>query len=175
MPSDSALNSPTTLYMVDLEDYRSELTSNLSDAWAIENIQKAQAHQKHQYDKHSKEPTLSVGDRVMVYMPHSVSGKAWKLARPFYGSYRILSLTSTNAEVIDKPDSESIFVALNRVRLCYPELPSKSLSEQKSKRSQTKKPKSERIAAIPAPECTTGQVTRSMSKRAAQMQAQQNT
>ena len=35
MPSDSALNSPTTPYMVDLEDYRSELTSNLSDAWAI--------------------------------------------------------------------------------------------------------------------------------------------
>ena len=32
MPSDSALNSPTTPYMVDLEDYRSELTSNLSDA-----------------------------------------------------------------------------------------------------------------------------------------------
>ena len=32
MPSDSALNSPTTPYMVDLEDYKSELTSNLSDA-----------------------------------------------------------------------------------------------------------------------------------------------
>ena len=116
-----------------------------------------------------KEPTLSVGDRVMVYMPHSVSGKAWKMARAFYGPYRILSLTSTNTEVklIDKPDSESIFVALNRVRLCYPELPSKSWSGQKSKRSQTKKPKSERTAATPAPECTTGRVTRSMSKRAA--------
>ena len=95
---------------------------------------KAQAHQKHQYDKHSKELTLSVGDRVMVYMPHSVSGKAWKLVRPFYGPYRVLSLTTTNAEVA-KLDSESIFVALNRVRLCYPELPSKSWSGQKSKRS----------------------------------------
>ena len=110
----------------------------------------------------------------MVYMPHSVSGKAWKLARPFYGPYRVLSLTPTNAEVklIDKPDSDPIFVALNRVRLCYPELPSKSWSGQKSKRSHTKKSKSKQAtAATPIPERTTGPVTRSMSKRAAQMQA----
>ena len=59
----------------------------------------------------------------MVHMPQSVSGIVWKLARPFYGPYRVLSLTSTNAEVklIDKLDSECN-VALNRVRLCYPEL-----------------------------------------------------
>ena len=114
IPSESALN------------YKSELTSSLSGAWKIAqaNIQDAQVHQKHQYDKYSKE---AVGDRVMVHMPQSVSGKAWKLARPFYGPYHVLSLTLTNAEVklIDKPDSESIFVALNRVRFCYPELPSK--------------------------------------------------
>ena len=138
VPSNSALNSLSTPCMVDLEDYKSELTSNLSDAWAIarENIQEAQAHQKRQYDKHSKESTLSIGDRVMVYMPQSVSGKDWKLASPFYGPYHVLSLTPTNAEVklIDKPDSDSIFVALNRVRLCYPELPSKSWSGQKAKR-----------------------------------------
>lgn len=175
IPSESALSSPSTPYMVDLEDYKSELTNNLSDAWAIAraNIQEAQACQKRQYDKHSKEPTLSIGDRVMVYMPHSVSGKAWKLARPFYGPYRVLSLTPTNAEVklVDKPDSGSIFVALNRVRLCYPELPSKSWSGQKSKRSYTRKSK-EVTAAKPAPERITGPVTRSMSKRAAQMQPQ---
>ena len=122
--------------MVDLEDYKSELASNLSDAWTIAraNIQEAQTHQKRQYDKHSKESTLSVGDRVMVYMPQSVSGQAWKLARPFYGPYRVISLTQTTAEVrlIDKPDSDSIFVALNRARLCYPELPNLSWSGQKS-------------------------------------------
>ena len=155
--------------MVDLEDYKSELANNLSDAWAIAraNTQEAQAHQKRQYDKHSKESTLSIGDRVMVYMPHSVSGKAWKLARPFYGPYRVISLTPTNAEVklIDKPNSDSIFVALNRVRFCYPELPSKSWSGQKSKRSTSK---SKQTPAMPAPERTTGPVTRSMTKRAAQ-------
>lgn len=68
-PSELALNSLSTPYMVDLEDYKSELTSNLSDAWAVArtNIQEAQAHQKRQYDKHSKESTLSIGNKVMVY------------------------------------------------------------------------------------------------------------
>ena len=141
IPSESALNSPSSpIYiMVDLEDYKSELTSSLSGAWKIAraNIQDAQVHQKHQYDKHSKESKLAVGDRVMVHMPQSVSGKAWKLARPFYGPYCVLSLTSTNAEVrlyicSTKPSP------LNRVRLCYPELPSKLWSVQKPKRTPGK-------------------------------------
>ena len=51
----------------------------------------------------------------MVHMPGEVKGKSWKLARPFHGPYRVLSLTPTNAEVrlVDRPTSESIFVALN--------------------------------------------------------------
>ena len=108
-------------------------------------------------------------------MPHSVSGKAWKLARPFCGPYRVLSLTPTNAEdkLVDKPDSDPIFVALNRVRLCYPELPSKSWSGQKPKRSHTKKSKLKQATAVsPVPEHTTGPVTRSMSKCVAQMKVQ---
>ena len=35
----------------------------------------------------------------MVYMPGDVSGKKWKIARPYHGPYRILSVTPTNAEV----------------------------------------------------------------------------
>ena len=80
--SESALNSPSSpYYMIDLEDYKSEVTSSLSGAWEIArtNVQDAEVHQKHQYDKHSKESKLAVGDRVMVHMPQSVSGKVWKL------------------------------------------------------------------------------------------------
>ena len=95
------------------------------------------------------------------------------MARPFYGPYRVLPLTPTNAEVklIDKLDSNSIFMALNRVRLCYPELPNKSWSGQKAKRSQ-KKSRSEQPNTISVPERTTGPVTRSLTKRAAQIQVQ---
>ena len=56
-----------------------------------------------------------------IYMPSEVQGKAWKLARPFHGPYRVIDLTPNNAEVslIDQPKDQSIFVSLNRIRLCY--------------------------------------------------------
>ena len=81
----------------------------------------------------------------MVYMPNEKKGTTWKLARPFYGPYRIVDITPTNAEVrlIDKPDGQSIFVALNRVRLCYPELPDKSWSGKTRKRTQKKSQQAE--------------------------------
>ena len=71
--------------------------------------------QKQNYDRHSKEIQYKTGDRVMVYMPSAVKGKAWKLTRPFHGPYRVLATTPTNLEVkpVDKPDAESIFVSLD--------------------------------------------------------------
>ena len=45
------------------------------------------------------------------------------MARPFHGPYRVLGVTSTNAEVrlVDDPKGESIFVFLNRVCKGYTE------------------------------------------------------
>ena len=126
IPTEMALTQPTTLYQVEFPDYRAELVAHLSDAWALahQNIKLAQVKQKTQYDKHSKETKLRVGDRVMVYMPGEVKGKAWKFARPYHGPYRLLSITPTNAEVrlIDCPDEKSKFVPLDHVRSCYPEM-----------------------------------------------------
>lgn len=61
---------------------------------------------------------MEVGDRVMVHMPGSVKGKVWKLARPFHGPYRVISVTPTNAEVwlVDQPGADAIFVSLSKVR-----------------------------------------------------------
>ena len=64
------------------------------------------------------------------HMPHDTTGKAAKLARPFFGPYHITSITSTNADsevrLIDKPDDPAIFVSLSHVRPCYSELPNSS-------------------------------------------------
>ena len=59
----------------------------------------------------------------MVFMPSETTGKDRKLARPYHGPYRVVSLTATNAEVklIENPKESSIFVALDRLRKCYPE------------------------------------------------------
>ena len=78
---------------------------------ALENICRAQRKQKKFYDRHSGEAKYQVGERVMVYMPGEVSGKKWKIARPYHGPYRILSVTPTNAEVqlIESPAEPSLW------------------------------------------------------------------
>ena len=79
LPTASVLNHVRSPYIVATE---TALTVGLSEAWS-----NAQEKQKCNYDKHAKELHYKHGDRVMVYMPSAVKGKAWKLARPFYGPY----------------------------------------------------------------------------------------
>ena len=68
-------------------------------------------------------PKFLVGDRVMVFMPSETVGKNRKLARPYHGPYRVVHITPSNAEVrlIEHPTEPSIFVAIERLRKCYPE------------------------------------------------------
>lgn len=123
LPTQQALTPPSSLYLVDLEDYKSALVSNLSHAWqsAIANIQHVQLQQKTQYDHKAKETALHVCHCVLVYMPAEVKGKAWKLSRPYYGPYTVVSLTGYDAEVQFSSDP-SIFVALDRVHPCPKEV-----------------------------------------------------
>ena len=172
IPTETALTQPTTLYQVEFPDYRAELVAHLSDAWALahQNIKLAQVKQKTQYDKHSKETKLRVGDRVMVYMPGEVKGKAWKFARPYYGPYRLLSITPTNAEVrlVDRPDEKSKFVPLDCVRSCYPEMTDSVWTGHHSKRRCKPTPraaKQARAANCRDAQIRGGPVTRSMASR----------
>ena len=142
-PVEEALACPTTVYTLDVDDYKSELVRGLSDAWdaAKQSIKLAQEHQKANYNRHAKDRKYRVGDRVMVHMPHKSTGKAAKLARPFFGSYRIINITPTNAEVrlVDKPDENSIFVSLSRVRPCYAELPNVSWKGHTPRKTRNKR------------------------------------
>ena len=130
LPTGTQLDGARTEYLVDMDDYRTELVMSMAKAKkiALENICRAQRKQKEFYDRHSGETTYHVGERVMVYMPGTVSGKRWKIARPYHGPYRVINITPTNAEVqlVENPVEPSIFVALSRLRRCYPELPNTS-------------------------------------------------
>ena len=143
LPTEAMLNTPRTCYQVDLEDYKTDLVANFSEAWQLarQNVQQAQKKQKQYYDQKTKEPQYRVGDRVFVHMPGAVQGKAWKFSRPFYGPYRILELTHTNASVrpVDRPQESSIFVSLNRLRRCPRELPDVSWPG-KGRRGRRKRP-----------------------------------
>ena len=85
LPSEEALSQPSTPYMVDVDDYKTELVTGMTDAWKLagEHIKEAQQWQKRQYDRRSKELDLKIGDRVMVYMSQEKKGKSRKVARPY--------------------------------------------------------------------------------------------
>ncbi len=127
LPLDSTLAQPPSRYQVDLQDYRTEVTTGLHTAWrmARTKIAEAQEHYKKQYDKKAKQPAYRVGDRVFIHMPQMQQGKLRKLARPYCGPYRVEAVTPTNirAVPVDKPNAEPI---LRRVRPSYPELPNVS-------------------------------------------------
>ena len=102
----------------------------------------------------------------MVYMPAKVKGKDRKIAHPYHGPYRVLSLTPTNAEVrlIDDPTNEPIFVALERIRLCYPEQGGTTWTGRQKKKRRSKRTKTQgEPSSVPPSAPRSGPVTRSMT------------
>ena len=73
LPTLDSLSRERTPYMVDLDDYKLDLTTGLADVWKLAQI--AQGRQKVTYDRSSKESTVKVGQRVMVHMPSELQGK----------------------------------------------------------------------------------------------------
>ena len=176
IPTSTVLSQSRSVYAVDIDDYKSEFATNLSEAWKLarSNIEQAQTRQKKQYDKRAREVDLREGDRVMVYMPAAVQGKDHKLARPYHGPYRVLTVTPTNAEVrlISDPTASSIFVALSRVRQCYPEQGDATWigGHGKKRKARKSKVKQTDTTDTPADDASTsprtGPVTRAMARQA---------
>ena len=123
-------------------------------------VESAQSKQKKAYDRKANDHHFQVGDRVMIHMPGTVAGKSWKLARPYHGPYRVISVTPTNVEarLVDDVDADSIFVSVNRVRLCPPNLPDNVwIGKKKHRRSRPQN------VVVERPTERAGPVTRSMT------------
>ena len=77
----------------------------------------------------------------MVFMPSDCQGKERKLAQPFHGPYRVVTVSSNTAEVrlVDRPNGESICVSLDRVRRCYQEQGNTLWKGPRSSRKKSKK------------------------------------
>ena len=169
LPTGSLLEQSPVAYPVDAEDYRTELVSTLikTRELALESIQKAQEKQRRFYDRQSRNPKFQVGDRVMVFMPSETIGKDRKLARPYHGPYRVINITPTNAEVqlIQYPSEPTIFVAIDRLRKCYPEQPNDCwLGKKKIPKKKARPSNSEPAVGPPQEPPRRGPVTRSMKK-----------
>ena len=110
---------------------------------------------------------MKVGDIVMIHMPGTVKGKAWKLVKPFHGKYRVVSVTPTNAEVklANQTGIDAIiFVSLSRVHPCYSEMADVSWSGNSKSRKKTRKQTNKFVTTTNnVNPHTSGPVTRSMT------------
>ena len=127
-PTEAEYLAPTTLTHTDVKDYREELVHSLSTArcLAAENIQKAQARYKYQYDKTAKEIEYSVGDWVLVRFPQEEVGRGRKLSRPWHGPYRVIGVSKPDVTVIKVyfPQEKQVQVHATRVKPCPDNFPS---------------------------------------------------
>lgn len=109
-----------------INDYKSEVAQDLQSAWEVarQNVEKAQKRQKKYYDRHAREVTYKVGQRVFLYTPSAKSGQSYKFALPYKGPFRILGVKDNVAEIqnIDQPTAEVLRVALSRLRHCPKEI-----------------------------------------------------
>ena len=122
LPTETILSPPVDRQIVELDDYKSVMVHEMGSAWkqALQAVGKAQRQQKQQYDKSANDFKFSIGDRVFVCMPALKTGHRRKLACPFEGPYRVVSVYPKGVEVrlVEKLRSQPIRVALNRVRHC---------------------------------------------------------
>ena len=101
------------------DDYITELTRKMSEAWscAKKHVEKAQAEQERSHDRQACPAVFQEGDRVFVFMPAAQSGKGYKLSRPFHTPYCVVRVVDNGLEVrpVDQPQAALIRLALDCV------------------------------------------------------------
>ena len=103
LPGEEALSTKKSPYIVDLDDYKIELMTSLTEVWEMTAgtcISKAQKAQKSTRTK----PSQTHSTRVMVFMPNKATGKMRKLARLHFGPYHVLETHANGVTVrpVDK-------------------------------------------------------------------------
>ena len=121
LPAETTITPPPTRTEICIDNYKAEVLHNMQEAWKLarKNIKKVQKRQKN-YDRHARQPTYQVGDRVFVYVPSAKSGKAYKFALPYKGPYCVLDISDNVAclQLVDQPKSDTIHVAISLLRHC---------------------------------------------------------
>ena len=128
LPTQTVLSSKKTRHDCNLKEYGASLARRTAEAWedARKCIGKAQKRQKNCYDRKARPPRFGVGDRVFLFKPADKTGPLRKFARPYHGPYRVVEMDLNTARIrrIDRPEEDTILVALDRLRACPEELAS---------------------------------------------------
>lgn len=127
-PTEAEFLTPTAPVQTDVNDYCKDLVHSLAKARQIaaENIQKAQARYKLQYDKTAKDIEYSVGDWVLVRFPQEETGRLRKLSRPWHGPYRVVQVRKPDVTAVKVyfPQEKTIQIHATRVKPCPDGFPS---------------------------------------------------
>ena len=120
-------------------------TVAVDEAWELarKNVAKAQKRQKTVYDCKIRPAQFQEGERVFLYKPAEKTGHARKFARAFHGPYRIVELTSCNAKIqrVDRPEDDTILVALERLRRCPEEVADDYMPPDRGRRRTRLRPR----------------------------------
>ena len=125
-PTEAAFLPEETQGYTDISEYREEVVLSLASAreLAAANIEKAQQHYKHQYDRHAIAVNYRVGDLVLVKFPQEESGKNRKLSRPWHGPYRVTQRNDPDLTVTKQFFPEEGTIQIHQLRVCpCPQLP----------------------------------------------------
>ena len=143
LPTDTAMYPKKTRKMVDLKEYGVELASHMSEAWdlARQCVRKAQKRQKEYYDRKVRLPSFRVGDRVFLFKPADKTGPTRKFARPYHGPFRVVEMNVNTAKIrrVDRPDEDTLLVAVDRLRHCPTEVPDTFWPPAKQRGKKTEK------------------------------------
>lgn len=116
LPIDAAINQKISSKYVDAEDYAKLMENNFAIAWKIAKlIERAQRHQKKQYDQRAHVEQLKINDIVSLYNAVIHVGKSQKLISKWIGT---LFLRPHNVDIVDirKKNAQLIRVNANRIK-----------------------------------------------------------
>ena len=103
LPIEAVICPPTITY-TEADDYKSDMTTRLQEAFTLvrENLQGAQQKQKEYFDRKSVEITYELGDKVWIFTPDTKPGLSSKLLHKWHGPFEILAkLSEVNYRISD--------------------------------------------------------------------------
>ena len=119
-PTEAAFLPLNAVQATDLTDYREELMMSLTTArsLATSHIRRAQKKYKYQYDRRARTTECQVGDWVLIRFPREETGANRKLAQPWHGPYRVISIDGPDVTAIKVyfPEKKSIHIHRSRVQ-----------------------------------------------------------
>lgn len=97
----------------------------LARKYIISNIDKSQSSARDHYNKHRRNVSYKIGDRVWFYWPARGQGIAPKLSMPWSGPYTVIARRSPLTYLIAKPDGSLLdqYVHVDRLKLCTSSIP----------------------------------------------------